>query len=1031
MNADVAERISRVFRIVLLALCSATAAWPIDGSRTPSQYVREKWGPDRGFPSGPVYCMAQTAGGFLWIGTESGLVRFDGQTFQPTDSEGKEKPAFGRVLGIVVDREGGMWMHVGRSTLLRRDRREIIDDPRKDLGRPLASVSAMALSRNGSLLLWVLEGEPSAIALGGGKFETLAAPAGFSRSPVEALAQTHNGDIWVGTRDAGLYRITRRRTLRITDGLPDLKINAITPAGENELWIGTDSGVVRWDGAKVSRKDIPSSLEGIQALSLMVDRDANLWVGTNSNGLARFNSRGVAWMKEGPGQANDAVTALFEDREGDLWAGSASGLERIRDSVFVTYSPAEGMPSESSGPLYADRDGRLWFAPTQGGLWQMSDGKPERVSGAGLESDIVYSIAGGREGVWIGRQRGGLTLLRTTVHSGAAPTHTWTTFTTDQGLAQNSVYSVYESRDGSVWAGTLSGGVSRLRNGRFTNFTNAQGLGSNTVVAMTEGSDGTMWFATPKGLSAFADSHWRTLGVRDGLPTENINCLLEDSGNILWIGTAKGLSYWAAGRVHSAAGMPEPLREQILGIAEDKKGSLWIATSAQVVRANRAKLINGVLADGDLREFTPADGLRGMEGVKRSRSVVADQGGRIWFSLNRGISVVDPGRLTQNSTPAIVHVRALSADGVASNIRDPIHIPGGKKRLTLEFGAVSLSFPERVRYRYLLEGFEHDWRGPVASREAVYTNLSPGTYHFRVMASNPDGVWNPQGAVLAFVVDPLLWQSPWFQTAMVLLWALAALALYHWRLRQITRSMNLRFEERLAERTRIAQELHDTLLQGFVSVSMQVHVAVDVLPADSKSKPILTKALQGMKQVIDEGRNTVRGLRLSKSASLDLEEAFSQVRQEVDSPANADIDFRVVVAGQQRPLHPLLRDEVYRIGREGLLNAFRHAHAKHVEIELRYSSGQLQVFVRDDGSGIDPTIVETGREGHWGLSIMRERADRIGARFRVFSRASAGTEVELAIPAHLAFQDYSTHWWKLLTKMGNSNQRRKNPESES
>jgi signal transduction histidine kinase len=292
---------------------------------------------------------------------------------------------------------------------------------------------------------------------------------------------------------------------------------------------------------------------------------------------------------------------------------------------------------------------------------------------------------------------------------------------------------------------------------------------------------------------------------------------------------------------------------------------------------------------------------------------------------------------------------------------------------------------------------------------------------------------NTQEGKLEFVVDPLLWQTWWFQTAVILLFGLTALALYRWRLHQITSRMNLRFEERLAERTRIAQELHDTLLQGFVSVSMQVHVAADLLPEDSKIKPLLTKALQGMKQVIDEGRNTVRGLRLSRSVSLDLEESFSQVRQEVDSAADGRIDFRVIVEGQQRPLHPLLRDDVYRIGREGLLNAFRHAHAKHVEIELRYSSTEFQVFVRDDGSGIDSAIVETGRDGHWGLSIMRERADRIGARLHVFSRPSAGTEIELAVPAHLAFQDHSTYWlkWPWPRKRTVSNEDRKNTKSDS
>jgi signal transduction histidine kinase/ligand-binding sensor domain-containing protein len=939
------------------------------------------------------------------------LVRFDGVSFQLTDSAIPEQPALGRVLGLLVAGDGGMWLRVQRSTLLLRDKHEIFSDPRKALGRPKASVSAMARARDGSLLLWALDGEPSAIGLRGGRFETLATPVAFSRSTVLALAQTQDGDIWVGTRDAGLFRVTAQKSIKITDGLPDLKVNAIAPAGGNELWIGTDNGVARWDGAKLSTKGVPPSLEGVQALALMVDRDRNLWVGTNSNGLARLNSHGVSWMKEGPGARNDAVTALFEDREGDIWTGGAGELDRIRDSVFVTYSGPEGMPSESNGPVYADPDGQLWFAPMQGGLWRLSEGSLERVTAAGLSNDTVYSIASGRDGLWVGRQHGGLTLLRSTspsVHGSPA----WTTFTSDQGLAQNSVYAVYECRDGTVWAGTLSGGVSRLSHGHFTTYNSEQGLGSNTVSAIAEGSDGTMWFATPKGLSSFANGRWSTSGIREGLPSENVNCLLEDSGNVLWIGTANGLAFWNAGSVHVPAGTPASLREQILGFSEDGKGSLWISTSAHVLRVNRDKLLRGALADGDFREFNTADGLRGTEGVKRSRSVITDRAGRIWFSLNRGISVVDPGRLTNNTAAAVVNVHALSADGAAFNVADSIHVPGGKKRLTLDYWAISLSFPERVRYRYLLEGFEHDWSAPAATREISYTNLSPGSYRFRVMASNPDGVWNTKEAALEFVVEPLLWQAWWFWLCMLVAAGLTAVALYQLRLHQLTRRLNLRFEERLAERTRIAQELHDTLLQGVVSVSMQVHVATDVLPADSTVRAMLTKALQAMKQVIEEGRNTVRGLRLSRDALLDLEEAFSRVQEEIGPVGKGDVDFRVIVEGERRPLHPLLRDEVYRIGREALVNAFRHARANHIEIEVKYSSTQFHVFVRDNGSGIDPAVMAAGRDGHWGLSIMRERADRIGARLTVFSRSSAGTEIELAVPAHLAFEDHSSHWLK-------------------
>jgi ligand-binding sensor domain-containing protein/signal transduction histidine kinase len=1001
----------RLFGGALLSACFLQSAGAIDPNRTTSQYVSERWATEDGFPRGPVYSITQTPDGYLWVGTEMGLLRFDGLTFRDMRTDAPKMPPLNRVLGLIVDHDGSLWTLLRRTTLLRYRGGEFTDMTR-DFGPPNTTANALGRATDGAPLLWIQE-HPAAVVLRGGKFETLPSQSDFSPSPVLALTQTPDGDVWVGTRDSGLFRISVGRASKITDGLPNLKVNALATAGGSALWVGTDSGVVRWDGTRLTATGIPPSLRSVQALALLLDRDANLWVGTNAHGLARLNAGGVSWMNGRQASGNEAVTALFEDREGNLWTGSANGLERIRDSAFVTYSQAEGMPSESNGPVYADPDGRLWFAPIQGGLWSWREGRPQRVREAGLAGDIVYSIGSGKNGLLVGRQRGGLTLLRSSQGSFVA-----TTYTTDQGLAQDSVYSVYESRDGSVWAGTLSGGVSRLSQGRFTTYTSKNGLASNTVASITEGSDGSMWFGTPKGLSALAHGDWKTFGVGDGLPSENINCLLVDSGAVLWIGTATGLAFLNANSIQTVAGTPASLREQILGIAEDKSGSLWIATSTHVLRVNRDKLIRGALTDGDVREFTIADGLRGMEGVKRSRSVVSDRAGRIWFSMNRGISVVDPGRLTSNSAPAIVHVQALSADGTAINLRGPVHIPGGRKRLTVEYAGLSLSVPERVRFRYMLGGFDSAWSSPTATREAVYTNLSPGSYRFRVIASNPDGVWSTQESALAFIVDPLFWQTWWFRLAVIVAFGLTALLLYRLRLHQLTRRLNLRFEERLAERTRIAQELHDTLLQGFLSASMQVHVATDGLPEDSQVKPILVRALQRMGQVIDEGRNAVRGLRSSKSASLDLEHAFSLVPQELGPLAKEDVEFRVVVDGEQQHLHPLLRDEVYRIGREALLNAFRHSEANHIQIELNYSSSQFRVFIRDDGSGIDPKIVETGRDGDWGLSGMRERADRIGGRLHVFSRAHGGTEIELSIPGHLAFQHQSGRRWKWLGHIG-------------
>jgi signal transduction histidine kinase len=345
-----------------------------------------------------------------------------------------------------------------------------------------------------------------------------------------------------------------------------------------------------------------------------------------------------------------------------------------------------------------------------------------------------------------------------------------------------------------------------------------------------------------------------------------------------------------------------------------------------------------------------------------------------------------------------------------------LRLPPNTKNLELQYAALSLTAPERVRFRYKLEGYDADWRGPLSARSATYTNLPPRDYRFQVIASNNDGVWNEEGAALEFTIVPAFHQT----RAFFLLCAAAAGCLvwagYRWRIRQVRSRLQLQFRERLAERTRIAQELHDTLLQGFLSASMQLHVAVDHVPAETADKRRLNRVLELMRSVIEEGRNAVKGLRSSPGCHDDLEEAFSRVGEELD--AKEGIGFRVIGEGQARPLHAVIRDEVYRIGREAVINAFQHSGANRIEVEVEFAAKGLRVTVRDDGRGIDPQLLESGREGHWGLAGMRERAKSIGARLKVWSRALGGTEIELSVPSCIAFRAQSRPWpWAWLARL--------------
>lgn len=988
----------RLLMATLLSLCLAQTVFGIDPNRGLSQYIHDQWGSSKGFPAGQVYAITQTSDGYLWIGTEKGLVRFDGLNFRLFQHANTPLLPVGPVLGLVADAEGGLWIHLGGSRILR-----YLDGKFEDVSSAVEQAepafTAMGRGANGEVLLSALVN--GTLRYSGGKFVRLAAPVELPNFLVISLAESPDGKIWMGTRDLGLFYLSQGHISDIGKGLPDRKINCLLPITNEELWIGTDNGVVRWNGAEVTTAGLSASLSHVQALTMIRDRDANVWMGT-ATGLVRVNAQGTVAFAERDRRSGIPVTALFEDREGNLWTGTAQGIERLRDSIFVTYSAAEGIPEENNGPIYVDGENRAWFGPASGGLYWLKGGLVERVTSAGLNSDVIYSITGDKAGLWIGRQKGGLTHLR--YKDGA---YTTETYTQAQGLAQNSVYATNLNRDGSVWAGTLSGGVSQFSGGKFTNYTIRNGLVSNTIDAILESADGTMWFATPNGLSALSNGRWQTFAVRDGLPSEHVNCLFEDSTGLLWVGTDDGLAFLNSGRFQIPATVPASLHEQILGLVADGTGSLWIATTNHVLRVTRDNLLHGRLNETDVSEYSLADGLHGSEGIRRNRSVADDPLGMIWFSLNGGLSVMDPSRLRRSSVPAIVHINTMAADGAAVELSRQIRIPSGPQRIAFSFVGLSLAIPERVKFRYLLDGFDHDWSNPVSAGEAIYTNLGPGSYRFRVMASNSDGVWNSAEDVLGFQIAPALWQIWWFRLSGLLAFGLTVLALYRFRLHKLTKQLNVRFEERLAERTLIAQELHDTLLQGFLSASMQLDVAVDQLPADSLLRPRLGRVLDLMRQVIEEGRNALRGLRLSDRGSLDIEQAFSRIHEELRT--DEDIGFRVIVEGSSRSMHPIVRDEVYRIGREAVVNAFRHSRAKNITVEVSYLENQLRLLVSDDGCGINSEVLQSGLDGHWGLSGMRERAERIKARLKVRSRVGSGTEVELSIPSKVAFQSQSSN----------------------
>jgi len=979
-------------------VCLCCDANALDPNRLVSQYVREQWTTEKGFSGGVVRAIAQTANGYLWIGTDNGLIRFDGFNFQVVPLTPSSPSSDGPVLGLATDADGNLLVRL-QGQMLRQNSRGFESMP-SGTGPTVSHVTAMGKGEHGGAILSDLLG--GTLRFRREKLEIVTnrdvAPGS---STVISIAETRDGKIWMGTLGTGLFYLEGGHLAHVTAGFPDNKINCLLPLDDNSLWVGTDSGLFRWNGTELRPAALPASLRHVQVLTMLRDRDSNIWVGT-ARGLVRISTGGIALSEETELRGDGGVNALFEDREGNIWVGGARGLERVQDSIFLTYSPAASLPSESNGPIYVDPENRTWFAPARGGLYFLKEARVQPITTAPLDRDVVYSIGGLKDEIWIGGQHSGLTRLQ--YRDGVVRTRT---YTEADGLAQNSIYAVYQSRDGAVWAGTLTGGVSKYWDGHFTTYTTAGGLASNSISAISETRNGTMWFGTPNGLSSLSNGGWKTFTLQDGLPSASVNCLFEDPSGVLWIGTSKGLASVNSGRIQVPRAPPEALRGQIYGIAIDKHGWLWIATSNHVMSVQPDHLAAGTFEADDVREYGPPDGLGSIEGVKRNSSVVADSLGQIWFSMSRGLSVVDPSHLTNSSVPAIAHVETISADGNSIDVGDSVRIPASLKKITFSYSGLSFAAPERIRFRYFLDGFDHGWSEPVAAREAVYTNLSPGSYRFRVTASNSDGAWNGVEAAIPFEVEPTYYQTNWFRALCAAVFLLLLWALYQIRVQQLARQFNIRLEERVGERTRIARELHDTLLQSFHGLLLRFQTVYDLLPTRAaEAKQHLASAIDQAAEAITEGRDAVQGLRASTIEVNDLGFAIRVIGEELaaDESNHSSANFQVAMEGTPRNLHPILRDEIYRIASEALRNAFRHAQARHIEVEIRYDETQLRLRVRDDGKGIDPKVLESeGRAGHWGLHGMRERAKLVGGKLDVWSEIGSGTEVDLNIPASAAY----------------------------
>jgi signal transduction histidine kinase/ligand-binding sensor domain-containing protein len=1004
----------------LILLLGPRPASALDPSLDVSQYAHTAWTVRDGFSLGNIYVMAQTPDGYLWLGGEFGLFRFDGVhaiKWQPP--AGQQLPDR-NINSLLVTRDGTLWIGTFAGLVALS-------------GGKLSSPPAMANNFVASLFedsdgtLWVssLEEHGRLCAMRSGSPQCYGQDGAFGRA-VWALYQDSSGTLWAAA-ESGLWRIKPGPPRRYPPGEALIGLNN---TDDGQLLIAKHgAGLMQLVGDKVEPYPVRGPINSnprlgdheIDSNRLLRDRDGGLWIGSVERGLIHVHQGRTDVFTRSDGLSGDVILSMFEDREGNIWVATTGGLDRFRELPVATISVKQGLSSDATQSVLAATDGSIWVGAHEG-LTRWKNGQTAIFSKAnGLPDDATQALFQDYRGrIWVSTARG-LAYLQ----DGR--------FVATDDVPSGKVHYMTGDKAGNLWL-SEDKGLLHLLEGRFVERIPWPALGHHQQanVVLSDGEKGGIWlgFWGDGGVSHFKDSQLQeSYTTADGLAKGAVPDLRLDQDGALWVATEYGgLSRIKDGRIATlsiANGLP---CNTINATIADDDRSLWLYTGCGFVRITRAELDAWIVDPKHRLQTTvwdAADGvrLRSSAASEYGPRVAKSNDGKLWFVTGEGIQVIDPHHLAFNALSPPVRIEEIVADhktywqnltgSAASNLR----LPPRTRDLTIDYTTLSLVAPEKVHFKYKLEGQDQDWREVVNNREVQYSNLPPRLYRFRVMASNNSGVWNEQGDTLEFSVDPAYYQTNWFRALCVAAFMALLWAFYRLRVRQLHHQFEMTLEARVSERTRIARDLHDTLLQSFQGLLPRFQAVIYKLPEHPvDARETLEAAVDQASQAITEGRDAVQGLRASTVEKNDLAMAIRGVAEE---QASADTHrstpaFQVAVQGTPRNLHPILRDEVYRIAAEALRNAFRHAQAHQIEVQIHYGKKEFSLHVRDDGKGMDPSVLgRDGREGHYGLHGMRERTKLVGGDLAIWSELDSGTEVELSIPASRAYTKSVRRFWFL------------------
>jgi signal transduction histidine kinase/ligand-binding sensor domain-containing protein len=940
-------------------------------------------------------------------------MRFDGVRFVPATLPSGKPVASASVKALLGAKDGSLWIGTPQGLTHWKNGADLVTytDP------PGGITSILEDSRG---IIWVTryrirDTKGSLCRVEGSQLHCYGAPDGIPFGYATRVAEDSLGNLWIGSdaicrwKPGGASTIYFEQELRDSSGIAGVR--AVVAGAGGLIWAalqgsGKSLGLQQfangvWKGYVTPGTNGPA----MDVSTLMLDRDGALWIGTLNRGIYRAHDGEADHFGSADGLSSDSVGAggIFQDREGNVWIVTAKGIDEFRDFRIVSLSTREGLTSDEVNSVLWARDGTMWVG-TEGALESFRNNKVSTIrTHRGLPGQTVTTLFEDHAGkIWLGidndlavyaggkfikirgAEAGSLGIITSITED--AENNIWAIAVTQSSPPQRLVcirdmkvveetgppqtpppVSIARDPQSGVWVGYATGDLARIREGKTEVFHLEYRPEGGRIDQLYVDSDGSALGETPSGLLGWRDGRAQLLTTKNGLPCDRIFTFIVDRHGNLWLYSACGL----------------------IAITNEDLNHWWAHPDA-LLRPKVLDVLDG--AQPSLNSWQPASSL--------------GPDGHLWF-VGDVLQTIDPDTLSFSSPPPPVHIEGIIADRINYPPTDAVRLPSLTRELEIDYTGLSFGVPQKMRFRYRLQGRDIDWQEPGTRRQAFYSDLRPGHYRFHVTACNNDGVWNEQGATLDFVVLPAWYQTTRFLVLCLLTTIFTCWALYRLRVRQVARTISARFDERLAERTRLAREIHDTLVQTIQGSKMVADDALDEATDFPRMRQAMERLSVWLGQATEEGRAALNSLRTSTTQTNDLAASFRRALNECRIQGFPDTVF--VEDGKATEMHPIVRDEIYRIGYEAIRNACQHSEATRIEVHLSYSR-DLTLRIADNGKGIGPAVIAQGKEGHYGLQGMRERAVRISGKLSLKTSAYSGTVIELIVPGRIVFRGPRSVW---------------------